>query len=239
MGEVAAIHCHQARFPDTTMNKEYNSKLMQCVATIFGMRRASKYDKKYRMQEVIRCKQAELAGDYETAYKTLLHIVERNLYGNAIRRNPSHNLTLIYNIPCESAREEDKDVMYATAAVYNLYWMGFPHPCEHFEDWRARYGWNRINQFYIRQDHKNEHLGELRIITKEEYDSPLEHRPELRCAFAKPIMRGEERMDFYSGEYDDMIIRYKVIDRGWSKHNRVFLECEGHYYEYSWQFCQG
>ena len=63
MGEVAAIHCHQARFPDTTMNKEYNSKLMQCVATIFGMRRASKYDKKYRMQEVIRCKQAELAQD--------------------------------------------------------------------------------------------------------------------------------------------------------------------------------
>ena len=221
------------------MKRDYESKLMQCVTTIFGMRRASKYDKKYRMQEVIRCKQAELAGDYETAYKTLLHIVERNLYGSAIRRNPSHNLTLIYNIPCESAREEDKDVRYATAAVYNLYWMGFPHPCEHFEDWESRFGWNRTNQFYIRQDHKNEHLGELRIIAKEEYDNPLAHRPELRCAFAKPIMRGEEWMKFYSGDINDMTIRYKVIDRGWSKHNRVFLECEGHYYEYSWQFSQG
>lgn len=30
-----------------------------------------------------------------------------------------------------------------------------------------------------------------------------------------------------------------VLDRGWSKHNRVYLECEGHYYEYSWQFCLG
>lgn len=233
------FHSHRARKRVTIMKRDYESKLMQCVTTLFGMRRASKYDKKYRMQEVIRCKQAELAGDYETAYKTLLHIMERNLYGNAMQRNPSHNLTLIYNIPCESAREEDKDVRYATAAVYNLYWMGFPHPCEHFEDWRARYGWNRTEQFYIRQDNKNQHLGDLRIITKEEYDNPLAYRPEFRSSFAKPLVKGEHYIHFYSGEIHDMTIHYKVVDRGWAKHNRVFLECEGHYYEYSWQFCQG
>jgi hypothetical protein len=216
----------------------YESKLMQCVATLFGARKTSKYDKKSRMKEVIRCKQAEMCGDYETAYKTLLHIVERNMYASALKRKPSHNLTLLYNIPRECINN-DSDVMYATAAVYNLYWMGFPHPCEHFEDWSARFGWNHTDKFHIRQDHKNEHLGELRIITKEEYDNPLKHRPELRCGMDKPVVKSESRMNFYSGEYDDMIVRYKVVDRGWSKHNRVFLECKGHYYEYSWQFCLG
>jgi hypothetical protein len=192
------------------------------------------------MRDVIRCKQAEQAGDYKKAYETLLKIVDANLYGaDAMRTQPSHNFTLKYNIPVECLGIKDKDVVFAVAAVYNLYWMGFPRPCAHFEDWRSRYGWFKTDKFYLRADHKNEHLGELCIISREEYDNPMNYRPELRCSFEKPVMGGEHRINFYSGEYEDMIVRYKVLDRGWSKHNRVFLECEGHYYEYSWQFCLG
>lgn len=220
------------------MNKEFESKLMECVAKLFSTRRASEYGN--RKEDVLRCKQAEQSGDYKKAYELLLRIVDRNLYGaNAMSTQPSHNFTLIYNIPTECARLKDKDVMYAVSAIYNLYWMGFPNPCEHFENWRDRFGWTRTDQFYLRADHKNEHLGELRIISKEEYDDPMKFRPELRCTFDKPELGPEQYIDFYSGNLDNMVVRYKVLDRGWSKHNRVFLQCEGHYYEYSWQFCQG
>ena len=222
------------------MKRKFESKLMECVAALFGTRRSLKYCKKSRMTDVIRCKQAEQIGDYKKAYYTLLRIIDDNLYGaNAMQTQPSHNFTLKYNIPVECVGIKDNDVVYAVAAIYNLYWMRFPHPCEHFEDWDSRFGWNNTDKFYLRADHKNEHLGELRIISKEEYDNPMKFRPELRCTFEKPVLGTEHRIDFYSGEYEDMIVRYKVLDRGWNKHNRVFLECEGHYYEYSWQFCLG
>ena len=216
------------------------SKIMECAAKILGARRTLKYNKKSRMKDVIRCKQAEQTGDYKKAYETLLQIIDKNLYGaGAMSKGHSHHFTLKYNIPVECVGINDKDVVYAVAAMYNLYWMGFPHPCEHFEDWSARFGWNKTDKFYLRADHKNEHLGELRIISKEEYDNPLGFRPELRSTFEKPVLGTEHWINFYSGEYDDMIVKYKVLDRGWSKHNRVYLECDGHYYEYSWQFCLG
>ena len=217
------------------------SKLMSCIAKLYGTRIVEKYRKKSRMADAILCKRAEQCGDYKKAYETLLSIIDKNLYGSdAMKTQPSHNLTLIYNIPVECIYINDKDAVYAVAAMYNLYWMGFPHPCEHFEDWRSRFGWNRTNQFYLRSDRKNENLGELRIISKEEYDNPMKFRPELRCTFDKPVLIDERIVKFYSVELnEDMIVRYKVLDRGWSKHNRVFLECEGHYYEYSWQFSMG
>ena len=216
-----------------------NYNLMQCVTKLFGSRRTDKYNKKSRMREVIKCHKAEMAGDYETAYKTLLNIVSKNVYGaNAMSWSPSHNFTMIYNFPFECWRIMDSDARYAVAAVYNLYWMGFPNPCAHFERWEARFGYKRTKQFYLRVDRKHEHLGEMRIITKEEYDEPLKHRPELRCSFDEPHLLEERCMRFYSGDLEDMIIKYKVIDRDF-KHNRVFLECEGHYYEYSWQFSLG
>lgn len=222
------------------MIKKYESKLMECIAKMFGARRTSKYDKKSRIKEVIRCKQAEQVGDYKKAYETLLRIIDRNLYGaDAMKSQPSHNFTLKYNIPVECIGIEDKDVVYAVAAMYNLYWMGFPHPCEHFEDWSSRFGWNKTDKFYLRADNKNAYLGELHIITKEEYDNPLKFRPELRSTFEEPVLGTEYWINFRSGEYDDIKVKYKVLDRGWSKNNRVYLECEGHYYEYSWQFCLG
>ena len=47
-------------------------------------------------------------------------------------------------------------------------------------------------------------------------------------------------MDFAGDSYDDEFrIKYKVLDRGWHKHKYVFLQCEGHYYVYCWQFSQG
>ncbi len=221
--------------------KKYESKLMECVAKIFGTRRATKYNEKTRMSDVIQCKQAEQTGDYKKAYEMLLKIVDRNLYGADAMKSSPHNLTLIYNIPVECIGIRDNETAYAVAAMYNLYWMGFPKPCEYFN--KLKKSWYASNllteQFYLRIDHKNEHVGELRIISKEEYDNPMKFRPELRCAFEKPVLGAENRINFYSGELDDMIVNYKVLDRGWSKHNRVFLECEGHYYEYSWQFCQG
>lgn len=213
---------------------------MQCASKLFGTRRVSKYAKKSRMRDVIRCKQAENVGDYKKAYETLLKIIDSNIYGaNAMSTQPSHNLTLIYNIPVECISIEDKEVVYAVAAMYNLYWMGFPYPCEHFEDRDARFGWNKTDKFYLRLDRKHEHIGELRIISKEEYDNPMAFRPELRSTFEKPILGTEHRIDFGSPDYEDMIVRYKVLDRGRMKHNRIYLECEGHYYEYSWQFCLG
>ena len=78
------------------------------------------------MREVIKCHKAEMAGDYETAYKTLLNIVSKNVYGaNAMSWSPSHNFTMAYNFPFECWGIMDSDARYAVAAVYNLYWMGF------------------------------------------------------------------------------------------------------------------
>lgn len=211
-------------------------QLMECVEKLLGMKRSLKYDKKYRLQRIIECKQAELCGDYEKAYHALLEVLERELE----KPMRGWNFTMIYNIPVESASIENSSVKYATAAVYNLWRMGFSHPAEHFEDYSARFRWGRKDKkFTLRTDRKHEHLGELRIISKDEYDNPIKHRPEFKCcSYNKPSIGGESWLSFYSGEYDDMIINYKVLKREW-KHDRVYLECDGHYYEYSWQFSQG
>lgn len=205
------------------------NKLMDCVASLFSTRRLGKWSKKSVMVDVIRCKQAEQTGDYKKAYELLLKIVGKTLYG-AHPMSRDHRFTMIYNIPIECLYELGCDIeKFAVAAIYNLYWTGFPTPG----------GFARVlnNKFTLRTDAGHEHLGELLIISKEEYEDPLKFRPELRCSFEQPFLHSESSIRFYSGS-EDIVVRYKTLERR-SKHSRVYLECEGHYYEYSWQFCLG
>lgn len=222
------------------MKSEFQSKLMECIFKALRIRSYAKtsYSHGYFNKGVIRCKRAEQTGDYKTAYAELLQLFERHLnnfaHGHIINGDTNH-LTLIYNIPLESIGK-DSDVMYATAAIYNLHKMGFPKPKEQY-GWRSNYN----DKFILRTDRAHEHVGDLCIITKEEYDNPLKFHPELKCSsLDKPELKPEIWMNFASDSYDDEFrVKYKVIDRGWSKHNYVFLECEGHYYAYCWQFCLG
>lgn len=206
------------------------NKLMDCVASLFSTRRLGRWSKKSIMTNVIRCKQAEQAGDYKKAYELLLKIVNNTLYG-AHPMSRDHRFTMIYNIPTECLHGLPSDSeRLAIAALYNLYWTGFP----------TSGGFARVlnNKFTLRTDAAHEHLGELLIISKEEYEDPLKFRPELRCGFEQPVLGSENSIRFYSGA-EDIVVHYKTLDRGWSKHSRIYLECEGHYYEYSWQFCLG
>lgn len=206
------------------------NKLMDCVAGLFSTRRLNRWSKKSVMTDVICCKRAEQTGDYKKAYELLLKIVGKTLYG-AHPMNQSHRFTMIYNIPVECLHELHSDPeRFAIAAMYNLYCTGFPTPG----------GLAKVpnNKFTLRTDAGHEHLGELLIITKEEYEDPLKFRPELRSGWEKPILKSESWVRFYAGT-EDIVVHYKTLDRGWSKHGRIYLECEGHYYEYSWQFCLG
>lgn len=208
---------------------EAGNKLMKCISSLFSVRRREEYSR--RMIDVIRCKQAEQSGDYKKAYELLLDIVDKNLYGKH-PMSKSHRFTMCYNIPIECLFTiKDTEEQIAVAALYNLYWTGFPTPG----------GFARVhnNKFTLRVDGKHEYLGELLIISKEEYEDPIKFRPELRSGWEKPTLRSETWVHFHSGELNDMIVKYKTLDRGNFKHKRIYLECEGHYYEYSWQFSLG
>jgi len=221
------------------MKKKYQSKLMECVLKALRIRKNNKYGRKSFAGMVIRCKRAEQTGDYECAYKTLLglyeHLCDRFAHGRVISDHPVNGLALIHNIPIECVNE-DRYVMYATAGVYNLRMMGFPKPAEEF-GWRKAYN----DRYILHADRAHAHLGELRIITKAEYDSPMRFHPEFKAnSLDKVTLSGEHRISFATDSYDDEFsMSYKVVDRGWSKHNHVFIECEGHYYDYCWQFSQG
>ena len=213
----------------------FASKLMECTYKAIRVRRNSKWGRKYFAQNVLRCKKAEQTGDYKTAYSELLKIFEKHLsHFRTMETEPSNNLTLIYNIPYESIGKEHS-VMLATAALYNLRKMGFPKPPQQY-GWRSKFN----EQFYIRADRGHEMLGELHISNEDEYNNPLKFYPQLSCdVFNKPKISHEQIMRFNLESYDDEFkIEYKVITREW-KHDYVFLKCDGHYYVYTWQFCQG
>ncbi len=227
------------------MKSEYQSKLMECIFKALRVRSYAKtsFSRGHFNKGAIKCKRAEQAGDYKTAYEELLKLFERHLNsfarGHIINGDTNH-LTLIYNIPAESIGK-GSDVMYATAALYNLHKMGFPKPREQY-GWRSHYN----DKFILRIDKNHEHVGELNIITKEEYDNPFKFHPEYKySSFDKPVLKGESWINFASDSCDNDLsidefrINYKVVDRGLSKHNYVFLECDGHYYAYCWQFSCG
>lgn len=225
------------------MKQEYSfkSRLMECVFKAMRIRsNTDKYFGRSFHKNVLRCKRAEQTGDYKTAYNELLALFERHLNNfKVMQSEPSNNLTLIYNIPIESIGEfgkQDNDALYATAAVYNLYKMGFPKPIEQY-GWRAHYN----GQFFLRTDRGHEHIGEMRIITKKEYDNPFAFHPEYKCdPFNKTEISYEHWMDFASDLYNDKFrIKYKIVNRGQWKHRHVLLECKGHYYIYCYQFSQG
>lgn len=223
------------------MKSEFQSKLMECVFKALRIRSYAKtsYRRGYLNKSVIRCKRAEQTGDYKTAYMELLKVFEQHLdqfaHGHIINDDTNH-LMLIYNIPVEAAiKGQDRQLMYAIAAMYNLHKMGFPKPKEQY-GWRSSYN----DKLILWTDRGNAHVGELRIITKEEYDNPPKFHPEYKCSsFDKPKFHPEYWVDFVSDSFDDEFrVNYKVVERN-MKHNHVFLECDGHYYVYCWQFCLG
>ena len=126
------------------MKSEFQSKLMECAFKALRIRSYAKtsYRRGYLNKSVIRCKRAEQTGDYKTAYMELLKVFEKHLdqfaHGHIIDGDTNH-LTLIYNIPVEAAiKGQDRQLMYAIAAMYNLHKMGFPKPKEQY-GWRSSY----------------------------------------------------------------------------------------------------
>jgi hypothetical protein len=177
------------------------------------------------------CKKAELSGNYEEAYYKLLDLFEKTMdsFGEPMRGNTiavsgaGPHFKMIFNIPAECLNLHNSEV-YPVAAMYNLWRTGFPSVPENYIERKRSYLHSGVpgdtSYFCLWIDSKNAYCGEMMPIDEEEYRSIRKH--ERTVAFEGP-------------RYDDIKVNYKIVERAW-KYPVVYLECEKHYYKYSWQF---
>lgn len=205
-------------------------KLLSLARWALQLTKEKRYGNKGYLKKVLACKKAELCEDYKSAYYKLLEIFEDTLahFGKPMRGNiaatsgAGPHFQMVFNIPpeCLNLKEE---LIYPIAGMWNLFMTGFPEVPANYITRKDIYplklpGDTSYFSLWINENYA--YLGEMRPITQKEYDS---------------IQLLESWVSFPTMHYGGTKVCYKYRKQT-MKYPIIYLECEGHYYKYSWQF---